>query len=64
MTIKIPYSELPEAKKWKDGDEYEIEVTQISHDKTGATFEIDGGEDEDDEQEPDEEEGDESYSRQ
>ncbi len=60
MTIKIPYSELPEAKKWEDGEDYELEVTQVSHDKTGATFEIGEGEENDEDQEADEAD---SYSR-
>ena len=59
MQIKVSFKDLPDAKDWEDGENYELDVRQVSHDKDGVTLEITKGEPE----EIDEEDGEEEFSR-
>lgn len=38
--VVFSYEQLPEAKSWKDGEEYNITVRQVSHDEESAEFEV------------------------
>lgn len=39
-TFTIPLSVIPEAKPWKNGESYELEVEQVSRDDKSATFKL------------------------
>lgn len=59
MLIKIPFSDLPDARDWEDGQLYDVSVRQVSHDKDGVTLEVANHE----EDALEEEDGEESFSK-
>lgn len=62
MKFTLNYSQLPEAKDWEDGENYEVTLKQLSHTKNSAEFEIvNSGEEDEIEEEEDMEDEDEEY---